>query len=445
MVVDDSPVTRRLVERVLSRHDGLEVVAQLGDGRQAAEVAIAESVDVLVLDLEMPEIDGQEVLAELSAARAQLGVVIYSGAEPSVLDDIRSNVYEGITCTILPKSHAAGVGIQGLSARLLPLVMEAAGRRKKWAPADSPAATRAKAASKKTSSRAQRSSEEKPEAAQKASAAAPPSPVPKRQRKPASKAAPKAKAKAAPEAAAQKDAPGGRPLERPLAPLPAPKKEPAQAVTAAPKREPRTNASAEGNRFDIVVIGSSTGGPEALRVVIQALPKDLAIPVVIVQHMPVGFTEQLADRLDSQSEVTVREAKDGERLEAGCVLIAPGGKHLEVHQDGPYLRTQLTTGEPENSCRPAVDVLFRTTAAAARRHTLAVVLTGMGQDGLLGAGLISECGGTVIVQDEETSVVWGMPGAIAKAGGADEVRPLSEVAGRIAAQAKSGRSARRAS
>lgn len=177
--------------------------------------------------------------------------------------------------------------------------------------------------------------------------------------------------------------------------------------------------------------------------VLAELPADLPVPVVLVQHMPVGFTQQLADQFDSYCAITVGEASDGKRLVAGNVLVAPGGRHLEIHRDGPHLITRLTEAEPENSCRPAVDVLFRSAAAATAKHTLAVVLTGMGHDGLAGAKGIRRAGGTVIVQDEATSAVWGMPGSIVKAGEADEVLPLADIGARILEVARSGRNTRR--
>lgn len=178
----------------------------------------------------------------------------------------------------------------------------------------------------------------------------------------------------------------------------------------------------------LVVVGVSTGGPDALATLVPALPASLAVPVVVVQHMPPVFTQMLAARLDRASAVTVREAADGERPRAGHVYIAPGGRHTELRADaeGPYLA--LTDTEPENSCRPAADVLFRTAADIMAGRLLAVVLTGMGQDAREGARAVAQVGGTVIAQDEPTSVVWGMPGFVVRDGTATTVLPLHDIA-----------------
>jgi two-component system, chemotaxis family, protein-glutamate methylesterase/glutaminase len=182
------------------------------------------------------------------------------------------------------------------------------------------------------------------------------------------------------------------------------------------------------NRVDIITIGVSTGGPNALTEVFKALPADLPVPIVIVQHMPPVFTKYLAERLDAVSPVEVREATAGEVLRAGCAWLAPGDHHLTIARSGTDVVTRLHQGPPENSCRPAVDVLFRSVAALYGPSALAVVLTGMGYDGLRGSEAIRGAGGHVVAQDEATSVVWGMPGAVAQAGLADAILPLNKVA-----------------
>jgi two-component system, chemotaxis family, protein-glutamate methylesterase/glutaminase len=182
------------------------------------------------------------------------------------------------------------------------------------------------------------------------------------------------------------------------------------------------------SRVDIIAIGVSTGGPNALTEVFKALPADLPVPIVIVQHMPPVFTKYLAERLNTVSPLEVREATAGEVLRPGCAWLAPGDHHLTVVRSGTDVITRLHQGPPENSCRPAVDVLFRSVAALYGPTALGVVLTGMGYDGLRGCEAIRGAGGHVVVQDEATSVVWGMPGAVADAGLADEILPLSKVA-----------------
>lgn len=184
-------------------------------------------------------------------------------------------------------------------------------------------------------------------------------------------------------------------------------------------------------RPSIVAIGVSTGGPNALAELIPALPGDLPVPVVIVQHMPPMFTRLLAERLDAQSALTVREAEDGMRIEPGTVTIAQGDHHMVLARDAAGVRVVLNQEPPENSCRPAVDPLFRSVTALYGPRVLAVVLTGMGQDGLHGCQHVRDAGGRVLAQDEASSVVWGMPGYVVRAGLADSVLPLSSMAAAI--------------
>lgn len=190
---------------------------------------------------------------------------------------------------------------------------------------------------------------------------------------------------------------------------------------------------------DLVTIGVSTGGPDALAAMVPTLPGDLPVPVAIVQHMPPVFTAMLAHRLDQVSALTVSEAVDGEQARPGHVYIAPGGRHLEVRRGAGGLVLTLSDAAPENSCRPAVDVLFRTATAATAGRLLAVVLTGMGQDGLEGARLVRAAGGPVLAQDEESSVVWGMPGFVARAGVATGVLPLEEIGAAVTRIARHAR------
>jgi two-component system chemotaxis response regulator CheB len=198
------------------------------------------------------------------------------------------------------------------------------------------------------------------------------------------------------------------------------------AVPTAPPKPPAPRTGPT-KKPAVLVIGSSTGGPEALTRVLPALPASLPVPVLLVQHMPPVFTRQFAQRLDRLCALQIVEAVDGAPLLPGTVHLAPGDHHLVV-RGGPTPHTGLTQAPPENFCRPAVDPLFRSAVAAYDGAVLGVILTGMGADGRNGAGEIRAGGGTVIVQDQATSVVWGMPGAVAQAGFADEVLPLDRVA-----------------
>ncbi|MGL4514296.1 MAG: protein-glutamate methylesterase/protein-glutamine glutaminase [Lacipirellulaceae bacterium] len=178
---------------------------------------------------------------------------------------------------------------------------------------------------------------------------------------------------------------------------------------------------------DVVAIGVSTGGPQALTRVIPKLPADFPAPIVIVQHMPPMFTKSLADDLNRRSPLHVMEASHGQPLRAGEVLIAPGGKHMRVVNQGAAVVVQLTDDPPERNCRPAVDYLFRSVAQVYGARTLAAVLTGMGDDGALGAKALKQAGATVLAQDEASCVVYGMPKAIVDAGLADAVLPLDRI------------------
>jgi two-component system chemotaxis response regulator CheB len=185
---------------------------------------------------------------------------------------------------------------------------------------------------------------------------------------------------------------------------------------------------APDGRIDIVAIGVSTGGPNALARIVPALPAAFPVPLLIVQHMPPVFTSILADRLDAQAAVTVREAQRGDLLRPGVAYLAPGGYHLVVRRQGIDVVADLTQTPPEHSCRPSADVLFRSVADVFGPGALAVVLTGMGEDGTRGARAIRDAGGQVLAQDEATSVVWGMPGQVVRAGLANRVLPLDLIA-----------------
>lgn len=217
---------------------------------------------------------------------------------------------------------------------------------------------------------------------------------------------------------------------------------PATAPPRAPAAAGAAPRPALPQRVDLLAIGVSTGGPNALASVIPALPADFPLPVVIVQHMPPVFTRFLAERLASTSRLAVREGEEGGVVEPGVVWVAPGSSHMVLRRDGEVLRLRLTQDPPENSCRPAVDPLFRSAAALVGGRTLALVLTGMGQDGLRGAEEIRKAGGVVLAQDEASAVVWGMPGAVVGAGLADAVLPLEKVTVELIQRAGVGRLAR---
>jgi two-component system chemotaxis response regulator CheB len=184
----------------------------------------------------------------------------------------------------------------------------------------------------------------------------------------------------------------------------------------------------------VLVIGVSTGGPAALDVLLPALPGNFPLPVLIVQHMPELFTRLFAERLNSRCRLPVREAADGDPVCAGTIHIARGNWHMEVlaaSRTGAPATLRLNQAPLENHCRPAVDVLFRTAAAVYGAGVLAVVLTGMGSDGLIGCRILRGLGASVLAQDQATSTVWGMPGAVVNAGLAHKVLPLDAMAPEI--------------
>jgi len=217
--------------------------------------------------------------------------------------------------------------------------------------------------------------------------------------------------------------------------------EPVREDKKAPARTPPLVSSLppKPGPIEIVCLGTSTGGPNALAEVFANLPADFPVPIVIVQHMPPLFTAMLAERLTAHSPVPCHEGVEGQVIERGHAYVAPGGRHMEVQRAGMRTTLHMHDGPPENSCRPAVDVLFRSVAAVYGGAVFGVVMTGMGQDGLRGCEIIREKRGRVVVQDEATSVVWGMPGYVAKAGYADKIIPLNQIAGEITRRVRESR------
>ncbi|HBN53551.1 MAG TPA: chemotaxis response regulator protein-glutamate methylesterase [Stenotrophomonas sp.] len=214
---------------------------------------------------------------------------------------------------------------------------------------------------------------------------------------------------------------------RALAPAPQPKR------TLESMPAPATASSLKFRTTDrLIAIGASAGGTEALRVVLEMMPAD-APAIVITQHLPASFSSAFAERLDRHSAMSVREADDGEAVLPGHVYIPAGGRHLRIIRDGARWRCRIDDSAPVNLHKPAVDVLFRSVAQNAGANAVGAILTGMGDDGARGLLEMKQAGARTLVQDEATSVVWGMPGAAFKLGAADEVVPLDQVAARLLA------------
>lgn len=203
----------------------------------------------------------------------------------------------------------------------------------------------------------------------------------------------------------------------------------ASSSLLAPTVQPPTTS--ESRRSDIVVIGTSTGGPPALQAIIPRFPQGLAAAVVVVQHMPVGFTRSLAERLDARSEVSVREARDGEDVDAGTVLIAPAGIHMKLRKRGALVRVALDDEPRASLHRPSIDILMASAARVYGAKVLGVLLTGMGADGVDGLRAIREAGGQTLAESEETCAIYGMPKAAVEAGVVDRSVPLDRMADEI--------------
>jgi two-component system chemotaxis response regulator CheB len=362
VLVDDSALVRRLVGGVLRTEDDLVVAGTLVDGQQAVEQIPELRPDVVVLDVEMPRLDGLETLAALHQSCPGLPVVMYSSlTERGAAVTLEALARGAADYATKPSATTSREEAEACLRRdLLPLV-------RLWG----------------RIGRARRLGERVATRGHEVSQPAPPRHVP----------------------------------EPPLA-----------------KHHDQPGRTRRPTRPEVVLVGVSTGGPSALAELLPALPAGLGVPVLVVQHMPAIFTRLLAERLDRACPLRVREALDGEPLEPGTVLVAPGGRHLAVDRRGGQVVAACLDDPPEHFCRPAVDVLFRTAAAVYGPGVLAVVLTGMGSDGLAGAQAIVRAGGAVLAQDEASSVVWGMPGAVARAGLAEAVLPLAELAPAIAAR-----------
>ncbi len=347
MVVDDSALIRGLITRTLESDPDIKVVESVGNGELAVKAVGRVDVDVVILDIEMPVMDGLTALPEI--LRAAPGVKI-------------------IMASTLTRRNAL-VSIRALAAGACDYVAKPASVRELHAPDGF-----------------------RQELLAKVKALADPS---RRRSRSADAAAPK----------------------RPSLGLYG------SAKIALRPPSPR--------RPELIAIGSSTGGPQALFNILAELRSQLRVPILITQHMPPTFTTILAEHIERVYESRCAEARDKEPLVPGRIYLAPGDYHMIVERGGGAPEIRIVQGPPENFCRPAVDPMLRSLAAVFGPRVLGVILTGMGRDGLIGSQAIVEAGGTIIAQDEATSVVWGMPGAVATAGLCSSVSPIDAVAGRV--------------
>jgi two-component system chemotaxis response regulator CheB len=337
LVVDDSVVLRRIVVRALERYPGIAVAGSATNGRLGLAKVASLRPDAVVLDVEMPELDGFGTLTEIRRIAPDLPVVLFSHIDERLAQQTLQAMSLGATDFVVKPSESSLSDAEAYVAeRLAPLLLELAAPRR-------------------------------------------------------------------------------------------------AAVPAEPVRRPKASKVAA------VVVGGYTGGPDALDRLVRGLPAALRVPVLVVQHMPPVFTRLLAQRLDRSAPIAVSEAVDGEQLRPGHVYLAQGGRHLAVVEEDGCVRLALDDGPPENFCRPAADVLFRTAAEVYGGGVLGVVLTGMGRDALRGCAAVREAGGHVLVQDPATAVIASMPLAVVEAGLADAQLPLDELGPEIARRVAAGR------
>ena len=368
LVVDDSGFFRRRLSEMINGFDGLKVVGAASNGREGVEMAFKLKPDVITMDYEMPVMDGitavKEIMSKNPTPILMFSSLTYEGARVT-LDSLDAGAVDYLPKNFEEISKNSSVLKKKLAERILTVAEAGKGGRMRQAESPTP-----------------------PTAAPAASTAA-------------------ARASDAPAARANTVAPAAKPV----------------ASTAPAPARKRSNKN-----FDLVAIGTSTGGPVALQNVLTALPANFPLPIVLIQHMPSTFTSAFAERLHSLCKITVKEAHDGDSLQPGVALLAPGGKQMMVVKGG---KVKVLPGDERLNYKPCVDITFGSAANAYGSSVLAIVLTGMGADGCEGAKLLKQKGASVWAQDEATSVIYGMPMAIAKANLADEVLPLQQVGVRL--------------
>jgi two-component system, chemotaxis family, protein-glutamate methylesterase/glutaminase len=399
LVVDDSVVIRKLVTSTLNEVSGIEVVATAATGRIALAKIPQCNPDIVILDLEMPDMNGIETLQHIRKMAPRLPVIMFSAkTEPGAVATIEA-LTRGASDYVAKPSNMGNVTLAMARVRdeMVPKILALAGASHA-APGrlpSSPLATLAHVATSLPHART----------------------VPLATFRSAPRTPGTTTTTTLPKMTTQV-------IARPVALAPSP-----EFVLDGPIRLHRSTGSRPA--VEIVAIGASTGGPNALAELLSQLPEEFPVPIVIVQHMLATFTRHFADRLAAQCRLKIVEGAAGDALVPGHAYIARGDYHLLTERRLGRGSLAMNQHPHENFCRPAVDVLFRSVAASYGAGALAVVLTGMGHDGLLGAGAIRSAGGDVIVQDEQSSVVWGMPGFIARAGLASAVLGLDQLASEL--------------
>ena len=370
LIVDDSAVMRKIIASALQKEPSIEIAGYAANGLQAIEAIQTCNPDVVTLDIEMPEMDGLTALREIRKDNKYLPIIMFSSLTHKGAQAAVMALTAGASDYVGKPANATG-GIDDafkvLETELIPKIIGLAKRVKS-----------------------------------------------RRAREGASADAPKSIPVVAPKTVN---------TPKPIAPI--------KTASSLASKISKVTSGVLAKPAEAVCIGVSTGGPEALMQVFGAFNAPLSVPIFIVQHMPADFTALLAARLSATGVMTVKEAEEGEIAEPGMVYIAPGGFHMTVSRPGTKTIIHLNTEPPENSCRPAVDVLFRAAVDVYGSSLLTVMLTGMGYDGLKGSQVVKDKGGQLIAQDEASSVIWGMPGAVVQAGLADAVLPLDKIADEI--------------
>ena len=338
MICDDSVVIRGAIARMLESDPAIRVVARAANGQAALAEIQRQTIDVIVLDIEMPVMDGLTALPLLLRADPMVRVIMASTLTTRGADIALRALHLG-AADYLPKPSIAAIQDDSFRRELIAKVRGLARLRGTG---------------------------------------------------------------------------GAKSL-----------------ATSAPSAVVRTLRAAPRLAPHLLAIGSSTGGPQALFSLVRDLGNSLPVPVVLTQHMPKTFIPILAEHLSKLGGMNCTEAHNGERLHPGRIYLAPGDQHLCIDGAGGMLSARVTSDPPENFCRPAVDPMLRSAASACKGRVLAVMLTGMGHDGLAGTKAVIAEGGTAIAQDEASSVVWGMPGAIAQAGLCHAILPLPQIARRV--------------
>jgi two-component system chemotaxis response regulator CheB len=356
LIVDDTVTYRKIVATVLADWPEVEVVGSAANGKIALQRMEQLAPDVLVLDLEMPEMGGLEVLDELRRRGSNVGAIMLSAFTAEGAKTTVTALESGAFDFVLKPAGCNTTENTEFLRRELRSKLVAYSRRRSVSMILNGRATAARAA--------------------------PPVPV--------------------------------RTPPRPMA-------------TRLPLGPPQ-----------VVALGISTGGPKALTEMLPRLPGSLAVPLLIVQHMPPVFTRSLADDLNNRCSLTVREAAGGEPIRGGEIWIAPGGRQMKVQRDGDQVVLRITDDPAENSCRPSVDYLFRSVAEVYGGRSVGVIMTGMGNDGALGCQWMKDCGASIVAQSEATCVVFGMPRRPIEQGIADVVAPLDRIAAEITRLAGQG-------